>query len=228
MSCSERCHFEQIMLGHLRSPPHGLPEKYIKGGCSGERFTVYTWHLIKARAFASPNTSERHRYRCSPTSDSRGLPWKPSGETIRQFSPRTGSKMHFLESSHGFLHRIQRVSVKPLCSRSPGRPCQAGSVGADRWRGGSGPPSTHAFTESTEPQNLPATSPPLTLQEMRNAWNIRIFETKDSKREELIQLHLPDVEVIPWRLFWLLVYLGAGSPGLWDSDTWKVPILWLY
>lgn len=32
---------------------------------------------------------------------------------------------------------------------------------------------------------------------MRNARNIRIFETKDSKTEELIQLRLPDVEVIP-------------------------------
>lgn len=42
MSSEERCHFERRMLGHLHSPPHRLPEKDIKGGFSGERFTIYT------------------------------------------------------------------------------------------------------------------------------------------------------------------------------------------
>lgn len=150
-----------LWTNNARPPPLStprLPEKYIKGGCSGERFTVYPWHLIKARAFASPNTSERHRYRCSPTSDSRGLPWKPSGETIRQFGHRTGSKTHFLESNHGFLHRIQRVSVNRSAHALWGDPARLAPLGQT---GDGVALSLHRPTLSRRAPSLRTSLPPL-------------------------------------------------------------------
>lgn len=153
MSSEERCHFEGTMLGHLRSPPHRLPEKYMKAGFSGERFTIYTWS--KRKHLPPWNRSEKTPKSCRCARRCQGgivlsLLGKQSRSSRLQNTPFRKPSWILAQNSEG----VREPGFVTFCHYS-GR--LALRYGKEMGEEVAFSPWTQAFTQSTSPKTLTTT-----------------------------------------------------------------------